>query len=170
MDAKSKKQFWDMTIQAPIVEKAIAYVDKGNALDLGSGEGRNAFYLSENGFNVVAVDNEPAAIESIKLQNKKSLHQITAIQSDVLEYETNQTFDYIVCNMVLHFLTSKSQVLAMVTKMHNMTNVSGVNVIGVYTDKNEPNKRPYLFKTNDRWQCRYRKNDYRLSPRGKTGS
>lgn len=140
-----KKEFWDFTKEAPIVEAATQYVTTGKALDLGAGEGRNALYLSNIGFNVTAVDINKEFIKTLRSENRNNIH---VVQSDILNYETRQHFDYIVCNMVLHFLKS-DEVPKMVKKMQKITENGGINVIGVYTDKNEPGKRPYLFKPDE---------------------
>jgi SAM-dependent methyltransferase len=45
------------------VAEALADVDPGRALDLAAGEGRNAVWLAERGWEVTAVDFSPAGLE-----------------------------------------------------------------------------------------------------------
>jgi len=43
--------------------EAVADLDRGTALDLGCGQGRNALWLAEQGFTVTGLDLSPVAIE-----------------------------------------------------------------------------------------------------------
>src|ERR1035437_11048228 len=57
------RKFIELTAGQPprgLLARAAALVS-GVALDLGSGAGREGLYLAEHGFEVVAVDGEPAA-------------------------------------------------------------------------------------------------------------
>jgi len=155
------KKFWDMTIQAPIVEQATCYVSEGKALDIGAGEGRNAIYLAQKGFEVYAIDPDKDALE--KIDERRASEGVTIITSvgTIDDLDTNSAYDFIVCNMVLHFLRSRAEVTRAVSRMKQITRPNGINVIAAYTDKNEPNKRPYLFAHNELrdmyqdWQIKY---------------
>ena len=48
---------------APLVAKIVASLPPGDALDLACGAGRNALYLAERGWRVIAVDGSPVAVE-----------------------------------------------------------------------------------------------------------
>ena len=156
----SPKKFWDMAKQSPIVEHALEFVKSGKALDFGSAGGVNSFYLAEKGFDVTAVDNNSDALSELEKRNDDSDKKVTIINSDIREFSSTDKYDIIVCTMVLHFLDGKG-VDEVVHKMQSMTQESGVNVITVYTDKNEPGKRPYLFHEDelrnlyDKWEVVY---------------
>lgn len=49
-------------------------VERGRALDLGAGEGRNALYLAQQGFDVTAIDIAPTAIQ--KCLDRARLHNV----------------------------------------------------------------------------------------------
>ncbi len=140
----SPRKFWDMAKQSPIVEHALEFVKSGKALDLGSAGGVNSFYLAEKGFDTTAVDNNIDALSELEKRNKSSDKKVNIINSDIVEFFSTNKYDIVVCTMVLHFLEEK-RVKEVVRKMQLMTRQGGVNVITVYTDKNEPGKRPYLF-------------------------
>ncbi len=57
----------------------------GNALDIGCGKGRNAFYLAESGFNVDALDWVPENVREINSQAVDHLLPITAHCQSVVE-------------------------------------------------------------------------------------
>ena len=69
-------------------------------LDLGCGQGRDSTYLSNNGFQVTALDFSKEALKSIK--DKK----IKIIQRDMkdLSIFKEKTFEVIYSNLALHFL------------------------------------------------------------------
>ena len=47
------------------VVEACGIIEPCNALDMGCSSGRNALYLSQLGFNVIAVNNNPEAIDML---------------------------------------------------------------------------------------------------------
>jgi tellurite methyltransferase len=51
---------------SPLVQRFVADLPPGAALDLGCGPGRNALYLAERGWRVTAVDGSPFAIEKLR--------------------------------------------------------------------------------------------------------
>lgn len=56
----------------------LSWLPRGRALDLAMGEGRNAAFLIENGFEVVGVELEPVAIERARARCGPGLEAIWA--------------------------------------------------------------------------------------------
>jgi tellurite methyltransferase len=54
---------------SPLVQRFVADLPPGTALDLASGPGRNALYLAERGWRVTAVDGSPIAIAHLRERN-----------------------------------------------------------------------------------------------------
>jgi tellurite methyltransferase len=54
---------------APLVERFVAELTPGVALDLACGPGRNAVYLAQRGWRVTAVDGSPIAIAKLRERN-----------------------------------------------------------------------------------------------------
>jgi tellurite methyltransferase len=54
---------------SPLVQRFVADLAPGTALDLASGPGRNALYLAERGWRVTAVDGSPTAISKLRERN-----------------------------------------------------------------------------------------------------
>jgi tellurite methyltransferase len=52
----------------PVLVETASRLPPGRALDLACGAGRNALWLAQRGWNVVAVDNSPTAIETLRLR------------------------------------------------------------------------------------------------------
>lgn len=69
----------------------------GRALDLACGEGRNAVWLAERGFDVTAVDFSDVALEKGKQLAAGRGVEVGWVCADVLEYEPERgTFDLVV--------------------------------------------------------------------------
>jgi len=81
----------------PLVVEAANLVQAGQALDLACGRGRNAVYLVDRGWSVVAIDGSPAAIENI---DPRVSAQILDLERDAIPFE-EASFD-MVC--IIHFL------------------------------------------------------------------
>jgi SAM-dependent methyltransferase len=64
------------------VKKFYTYAQKGKALDIASGMGKNALFLMEKGFTVDAVDISDYALEKLRQENSS----ITIIEADLDSY------------------------------------------------------------------------------------
>lgn len=85
------------------------YAKKGSVLDLGCGQGRDSFYLSSLGFKVCAVDNSEIGINQMIDKSKTHKASINGIVADVFEYKTDDKFDVILLDMLLHSFDEKEQ-------------------------------------------------------------
>ena len=54
-----------------IVTKLVDYIDKGKVLDIGGGEGRNALYLAERGFEVTVTDLSGVGLDKLQSSAKE---------------------------------------------------------------------------------------------------
>lgn len=85
----------------PLLVKAVSLLThKGNALDLGSGAGRDTRYLLEHGFYVTALDSDPHAIALLADFPKDHLR---VIQSSFEEFEF-ETYDLVNAQFALPFI------------------------------------------------------------------
>jgi len=76
------------------------------AVDIGSGEGKNAVYLAERGANVLAVDISPVAIDNAKRQSVNPNISFKASEMiDALEALNNESVDIVLDIMSSHFLS-----------------------------------------------------------------
>jgi len=111
--------------------------DGAKVLDLGCGEGRNALFLAECGFDVTAVDVSEAGIGKLKaLAQEKSL-DVHAEVADMRDYRFPCSFDLIVSHGCLHLVERESwQQLISLFKAH--TEPGGINALTVFTDTIPP--------------------------------
>lgn len=73
----------------------------GTALDLGSGEGRNAIWLASKGWNVTASDFSKVGIEKTIQRAKSQGLQINTVIEDAANFKTEELFDLVIL-MYLH--------------------------------------------------------------------
>jgi tellurite methyltransferase len=106
-------------------------------LDLGCGEGRNALFLAECGFEVTAVDISDAGIRKLDALAKERDLQIRSEVADMRLYRFAHSFDLIASQGCLHLIERPSwQKLISLFKTH--TTPGGINVVVVFTDRIPP--------------------------------
>ena len=82
------------------LEREVAGVNPGTALDLGSGEGGDALWLAHNGWRVTAVDISPTAL-SIGAAAQLPGDDITWVAADLAEWQPPTQYD-LVSSCFLH--------------------------------------------------------------------
>ncbi|MES2093773.1 MAG: class I SAM-dependent methyltransferase [Actinomycetota bacterium] len=90
---------WSGNVNAAL-EREIAGVRPGSALDLGSGEGGDALWLAHNGWSVTAVDISPTAL-AIGAASQQLGDDITWIAADLAEWRPETSYD-LVTSCFLH--------------------------------------------------------------------
>ncbi|QOP45772.1 class I SAM-dependent methyltransferase [Sulfurimonas paralvinellae] len=78
----------------PIIEKYIDLANKGRALDIACGQGRNTHFIAEKGFEVDAVDLSDYALSCVR--DEPNIHKIEA---DLDEYNLEKNKYDLVVNM-----------------------------------------------------------------------
>lgn len=86
------KEYWDDKFanrsDTPLnpeksVTENITYFKKGSILDIACGDGRNALYLLENGFQVTGIDFSNEALERLKMFAKRDNYLVNTKQVDL---------------------------------------------------------------------------------------
>jgi tellurite methyltransferase len=86
-DRFGRKEFAFGKEPNPFLKKHIRLLPKGRALDIASGEGRNAVFLAQQGFEVDAVDISEKGLEKAqKLAREKGV-KINALSVDLDQYQ-----------------------------------------------------------------------------------
>ena len=92
------------------VEAELADASPGRALDLACGEGRNAMWLADRGWDVTAVDFSGVAIErGHRLDTAAKVHWV---QADVTTYRPEETDLALMCYLQLAAAPRRSAVRA----------------------------------------------------------
>lgn len=93
-------------------------------LDAGCGSGRNIHYLLKSGYTVTAIDRNEIAIQQLKTAFPKNTHHFSI--SSIEDFQSEQQFDFIICNAVLHFAQSHSHFETMFAKLVQLLSKNGV--------------------------------------------
>ncbi|WP_347860874.1 class I SAM-dependent methyltransferase [Salimicrobium sp. PL1-032A] len=86
-------------------EQVVAWlkdIPAGRALDLGSGEGGNSFWLARQGWEVTSIDAAPSAVKFIESHSREHGYRIDAQVADVRHCLEEETYDMILLSYV-HF-------------------------------------------------------------------
>lgn len=87
---RSAGLLWSATPNLFVADR-LADRSPGRGLDLGCGEGRNAIWLGERGWEMVAVDFSPVAIH----RGRERSDSVTFVEADVFDWEPEESFDLI---------------------------------------------------------------------------
>ena len=104
-----------------------------HVLDLGCGEGRNALYLADLGFQTTAIDISRSGIEKVLTVADERGLRVNASVCDMRDYGFPRPFDLIVCQGCLH-LICRNEWEALLERMKTKTPNAGFHVVGVFTD------------------------------------
>lgn len=120
MEYMGNKEYWDEKFQSrsdnplnpesSLVENII-YFKKGTVLDIACGDGRNALFLLDKGFEVTGVDFSEKALERLKIFAERKNYLVNTIQADLSKSDSLEDigiFDNIVIN---HYRLGRSQLM-----------------------------------------------------------
>lgn len=108
-DSREDRVLWDSVYDSKdyifgkepspfIVEVVRQLPRKGNVLDLGAGEGRNAVYLAQHGLRVDAVDISEVALRKAQRLARERRATIRTVVADLRKYTIRPSqYDVIVC-------------------------------------------------------------------------
>ena len=127
------------------VLEAMESLSPGKALDLGCGQGRNALFLAQHGFEVTAVDQNELALEILQSIVEQEDLEMTVGLYDINSAALMQTYDLIVSTVVLMFLQA-DRIPAIIRNMQDQTNPGGYNLIVCAMDTEDyPCQVPFSF-------------------------
>ena len=110
------------------VLEAMDTVKPCKALDLGCGQGRNALFLAQHGFDVTAVDQNELSLEILQsIVEQEDLEMPVGIY-DINSASIGQTYDFIVSTVVLMFLQA-NRIPSIIQNMQEQTSIGGYNLI-----------------------------------------
>jgi 2-polyprenyl-3-methyl-5-hydroxy-6-metoxy-1,4-benzoquinol methylase len=77
------------------IERICALVGGRRALDIACGEGRNAIFLAQHGFEVTGIDISGNGLERARSRAAEVGVEVTFLQADLEEYRLRETYDLI---------------------------------------------------------------------------
>lgn len=126
-------------------------------LDLGCGQGRDAFVFARRGMTVTGVDISATGIKQMMDFANAHALQISGVVSDIREFTTEKRFDIIILDRTLHMLSNPNERMVIIRRCANCLSDSGYILIA-----DEPsNTREFVnwFTTDSQ--------DWKLTPRMK---
>ena len=143
---------------SPAHSEVVAVLDavpsaSGEALDLGSGRGRNSVFLHSRGFQVTAVDRSEPAIEKLRhiIAAEPACRGIQTDLYDINEARIEKDFDLIVATVVFQFLHPE-RVGAVIDNLQQRTRPGGLNLIVAPVSSAEhpcPLDFPFTFREGE---------------------
>ena len=110
------------------VLEAMQTVKPCKVLDLGCGQGRNALFLAQHGFDVTAVDQNELSLEILQSIVEQEDLEMTLGFYDIHSASIGQTYDFILLTVVLMFLQA-DRIPAIIKNMQEQTSIGGYNLI-----------------------------------------
>ncbi|MEZ7656894.1 SAM-dependent methyltransferase TehB [Streptococcus sp. 20925_1_44] len=121
------KKYNSNPVHSEVLE-AMDTVKPCKALDLGCGQGRNALFLVQHGFDVTAVDQNELSLEILQSIVEQEDLEMPVGLYDINSASIGQTYDFIVSTVVLMFLQA-DRIPAIIQNMQEQTSIGGYNLI-----------------------------------------
>jgi tellurite methyltransferase len=131
-----------------ILKKNLRFLPKGKALDLAAGEGRNAVFLAEHGFEAEAVDISPVAISRARKLARARGVRIKATAADLDTYPIPPGQYDLILNF--YFLDRR-----LIPRIKKGLKKGGMVIFETYTEEQKklgtggPGQSQYVLKPNE---------------------
>ncbi len=93
----------------------------GSVLDLGCGQGRDALMFARAGHRVVGVDVSSVGIEQMVATARSQNLDVQGVVEDIRTYRSEQTFDIVILDRVLHMLDAADRLPMLASAMQAVT-------------------------------------------------
>jgi len=111
------------------VVEACNVIESCDTLDMGCSNGRNALYLGQLGFNVTAIDINPAAIDMLQgIAEQEGMSNIKTQVLDINSASLGNDYGFISCTVTLMFI-NPANIDTVISDMHKRTLPGGYNLI-----------------------------------------
>jgi SAM-dependent methyltransferase len=86
-----------------LVEFFKAYSERGNVLDLGCGQGRDALFLGRIGYQVTGIDISDIGIQRLNKTAQIERLKVKGFVADIFKFGITDEFDMVLLDSILHF-------------------------------------------------------------------
>ena len=122
---------------------------KGSVLDVGCGQGRDALFLAELGYDVTGIDASQRGIGQMLAAAKARHLSLNGIVADFYNYDFSQTYDVIVLDSILHFHKKDlARELALLDTLTARLNSGGLICFFVHKSKAKEQQLKQFFAEN----------------------
>jgi SAM-dependent methyltransferase len=130
------KEFKYRNVPDTVILEYISLFESGKVLDLGMGEGRNAFFLARNGFQVDGCDISSIAIERCQKYAKIHNLSINAEVNDITKLDIpKDSYGLIILSMLIYFFRI-SQIKSLIQKVIHGLKIGGFIYLSAMTTSN----------------------------------
>lgn len=139
---------------SPLARQALQYwklrkgETRGPLLDLGCGEGRDAVFFAQGGFDVTALDRSTVGLQKLGLLAQEAQVNLIAVQSDLRSAPLPETLPFLHANNCLQFLGAEC--LPYLRRLQALTPPGGLHSVSVFTRDYVPEREDlYCFDHNE---------------------
>lgn len=141
-----------------LLKKFLNAIPKGNAIDIGTGNGHNSIFLAQNGFAVEAIDTDSSKIKALNDIAEKSELKIDAKNIDVRKFDFSKKQYNLVLAMQSLVFIKKSEFQEVINNIKKALNSNGVIILISFTTddasfkrlkQTSPEVEKNTFQTND---------------------
>ena len=133
---QSDEYYWGKE-PADFLEKLIAVlppVPGLKVLDIGCGEGKDAVYMAEKGYDVTAFDITGSGIrKTLRLAAERGV-SIRAFTADINDFQLEEKFDIIYSTGTIQYLADEN-IPGFFRKVRDLTRPGGLNYFNVFVEK-----------------------------------
>ena len=134
-----------------IILDSIKFCKKGRAIDIGCGHGEDSLILAKEGFDVDSLDISENMLNDTKNIFKINNLEVKTIKTNILNYKTEEKYDFVLIKDLLHFLDLKD-ISKAIGKVKEITKIGGLNVI-VFFVKDEA-ERDLIKESYSGWDIK----------------
>ena len=120
-------------------------------LDIGCGEGKDAVYMAQKGFDVTAFDITESGIRKTKFLAAERGVEINAFVADINNFDVNDQFDIIYSTGTIQYLQDKN-IKGFFENIKAMTSMNGFNYFNVFVEKTFLELPPDWDKEEKMWK------------------
>lgn len=125
--------------------QSVKHITVGEALDLGCGEGQDAIFLKQSGFNVTATDASKVAVDNLLELAKDHNVDVDVVHSDIKTFKFDKQYDFVLAEGSIHFLRDE-QIEPFIKTLQDNTNINGVHSLGFFNHKTTKNQVDTMAK------------------------
>lgn len=118
-------------------------------LDLGCGEGRNAVYFAQHGFEVVGLDVSLPGLEKTRRYAEEVGVHVETIHADIVHYELEEPYDVVFSTGTLHYLPPEVRGERF-QQYKDATSPEGIHALSVFV------KKPFIPRAPDSEKTAFR--------------
>jgi SAM-dependent methyltransferase len=126
---------------------------RGNALDLGCGQGRDSLMLAAEGFRVIAVDESKTGVSQMVETARAQDLNVTGMVGDFYQFEFPEDYDLIVLDSILHFGRDSAKELDLLDRVFAHTKKGGHVFVFIHKSQaKEKCLKQYVSALVDDWR------------------